>query len=209
MNKKSKNYNQAGLTLMEILVSLGVFLLINALVWMFVKQSYFFQSFVFEQTTSINEAQRGVETMVKEIREAVPGDTGAYPIEKADKFELIFFSDYDRDTAVEKVRYYLAGSDFIKGITESSGVPLQYLPQNEVATILSRYVRNSEDEPVFTYFNGDYPGDTEHNPLATPTDPAALKLIHVHLEINAIPDKAPKEFNLESDVQVRNLKDNL
>jgi Tfp pilus assembly protein PilW len=209
MNKKNQNYNQIGLTLMEILVSLGIFLLINALIWMFVKQSYFFQSFVFEQTTSINEAQRGVETMIKEIREAVPGDTGAYPIEKADKFELIFFSDYDRDVSVERIRYYLNGSDFIKAVTEASGTPLQYLPQNEVATILSRYVRNTGEEPVFAYFNGDYPNDTEHNPLTTPADPVVLKLIHVHLEINAIPDKAPKEFNLESDVQVRNLKDNL
>lgn len=201
--------NQSGLTLMEILVSLGIFLLINVLVWVFVKQSYFFQSFAFEQATSISEAQRGVETMVKEIREAMPADTGAYPIEKADEFELIFFSDYDRDISVERVRYYLNGSDFIKAVTEGSGTPLQYLPQNEVSTILSRYVRNGEDEPVFTYYNGDYPNDSENNPLATPADPMVLKLIHVHLKINAIPDRAPKEFILDSDVQVRNLKDNL
>ncbi|HRY63085.1 MAG TPA: hypothetical protein P5267_00545, partial [Patescibacteria group bacterium] len=162
-----------------------------------------------EQSTSINEAQRGVETMVKEIREAMPADTGAYPIEKADKFELIFFCDYDRDVSVERVRYYLDGSDFIKGVTEASGSPLQYLPQNETTVILSRYVRNTPEEPVFTYYNGDYPGDIENNPLTAPADPATLKLIHVRLHINAIPEKAPKSFILESDVQVRNLKDNL
>ena len=201
--------NRDGLSLMEILVSLGIFLFITTLVWMFVKQSYFFQSFTFEQTTSINEAQRGVETLVKEIREAMPADTGAFPIENADKFEVVFYSDYDRDVAVEKVRYYLSGSDFIKGVTEPTGVPLQYLPQNEATKVLSRYVRNTQEEPVFTYYDGDYSGDPEDTALTTPADPLALRLVHIHLKINAIPDKAPKEYILESDVQIRNLKDNL
>ncbi len=176
---------------------------------MFIKQSYFFQSFTFEQTTSINEAQRGVETLVKEAREAMPADSGAFPIEKADKFELIFFSDYDRDVSVERVRYYLDGSDFIKGVTEPTGTPLQYLPANEITRILSIYVRNTQSEPIFTYYDGDYAGDPEDEPLATPADPLALRLIHIHLKINAIPEKAPKEYILDSDVQIRNLKDNL
>jgi len=206
--KKIKD-NHFGLTLVEILVALGIFLVITTLVWTFVKQSYFFQSFALEQTTSINEAQRGVETMVKELREAMPADTGAYPIEKADNFEMIFYSDYDGDNSVEKVRYYLDGSDFIKGVTEPTGVPLQYLSQNENIVILSRYVRNTQEEPVFVYYNGDYPGDTENNPLTTPAEPTVLKLVHVYLKINAIPEKAPKAFLLESDVQIRNLKDNL
>ena len=207
--KKKNFYGQAGLTLVEILVSVGIFLIITTLVWLFIKQSYFFQSFALEQTTSINEAQRGVETIVKELREAAPADTGAYAIERADNFELIFFSDYDRDIAVEWVRYFLVGSDFKKGVTEASGTSSQYLPQNEGVTVLSRYVRNTQTEPVFTYYNGDYPGDAENNPLAVPADPLALKLVHIHLKINAIPDKAPKEFDLASDVQIRNLKDNL
>src|SRR3989339_808737 len=112
--KKKNFYGQAGLTLVEILVSVGIFLIITTLVWLFIKQSYFFQSFALEQTTSINEAQRGVETIVKELREAAPADTGAYAIERADNFELIFFSDYDRDIAVERVRYFLVGSEIKK-----------------------------------------------------------------------------------------------
>jgi len=206
--EKIKN-NKDGLTLVEVLVSLGIFLFITTLVWMFVKQGYFFQSFTFEQTTSINEAQRGVETLVKEVREAMPADTGAFPIEKADKFELIFFCDYDRDTTVERVRYYLSGSDFIKGVIEPTGSPAQYLSQNEKTTILSKYVRNSQDEPVFIYYDGDYAGDPEDTSLTTPAEPLALRMVHISLEINAIPDKAPKEYILESDVQIRNLKDNL
>ena len=103
----------------------------------------------------------------------------------------------------------MSGSEFIKGVIEPTGVPLQYLSQNEVSTVLSKYVRNTQDEPVFTYYDGDYSGDPEDVSLTTPADPLALRLIHIHLKINAIPEQAPKEYILESDVQIRNLKDNL
>jgi hypothetical protein len=205
---KNKKDNK-GLTLMEILVTLGIFLLVIVLIWLFIKQSYSVQGFAFGQVTAISEAQRGVETMVKEIREALPADTGAFAIDSADDFQFVFYADYDRDVAVEKVRYYLDGSNFVKAVTEASGSPLSYLPQNEVPTIISRYVRNTETEPLFTYYDGEYAGREEDEPLATPADVMALKLIHVHLKINVEPKEAPTDFHLESDVQIRNLKDNL
>lgn len=201
--------NQKGLSLMEILVTLGIFLLVIILIWLFIKQSYSVQSFSFGQTTAITEAQRGVETLVKEAREALPADTGAYALAKADDFEFIFYADYDRDVAVERVRYYLVGSNFIKAVIEASGNPLQYLPGNEVATVISQYVRNAADEPVFTYYDGNYSGQESDVALTTPANPLELKLVHINLRINVEPDKAPVDYILESDVQIRNLKDNL
>jgi len=203
------NKNQTGLSLMEILVTLGIFLFVIILVWLFIKQSYSVQSFSFGQTTAIAEAQRGVETLVKEAREALPGDTGAYALVSADDFEFIFYADYDRDVAVERVRYYLAGSDFTKGVTEASGSPLQYLPSNEVATVISQYVRNEANEPVFTYYDGNYSGKEGDVALTAPANPLEVKLVHINLKINVEPDKAPMDYILESDVQIRNLKDNL
>ena len=152
MFKLRNNYK--GLSLMEIMVALGIFLLVIVMIWMFIKQSYSVQSFVFGQSTAIAEAQRGVETLVKEAREALPGDTGDYALESADDFEFIFYADYDRDVAVEKVRYFLAGSDFSKGVTEATGNPLEYLVENEEVTVISKYVRNEAVEPVFIYYDG-------------------------------------------------------
>lgn len=200
---------QQGLTLVEILVALGIFLFVIVMVWLFVKQSYSVQTFSFGQATAISEARRGVETMVKEAREALTSDTGAYSIASADDFEFIFYADYDRDNAVEKVRYFLTGSDFIKGVTEASGDPLQYLPQNEVTTVISRYVRNKASEAVFSYYDGSYSGKDTDIPLTTPANPLEVKLVHIFLKINMDPNKAPVDFDLESDVQIRNLKDNL
>ena len=209
INMILKHENQKGLSLVEILVTLGIFLFVIVLVWLFIKQSYNVQSFAFGQTTAITEAQRGVETLVKEAREALPGDTGAYSLVKADDFEFIFYADYDRDAAVERVRYYLAGSDFTKAVTEASGNPLQYLPGNEAATVISKYVRNEANEPVFTYYDGNYSGQESDLALTTPANPLELKLVHINLKINVEPDKAPVDYTLESDAQIRNLKDNL
>ncbi len=200
---------ESGLTLIEVLIASSIFLFIIMIMWLFVKQSYKMQSFTFGQSMAISEARRGVETLVKEAREALPSDTGAYMIEKADDNEFIFYADYDRDSAVEKVRYFLSGSDFCKGVTEASGSPLEYLSQNEVVTIISKYVRNATGEPVFTYYDGDYSGNPSDVPLVTPADVLALKLVHINLRINMEPDKAPVDYYLESDVQIRNLKDNL
>lgn len=204
-----KLFGQAGLSLMEIMVAIGVFLLIAVMIWLFVKQSYSVQSFAFGQVTAIAEAQRGVETMVKEVREALPGDTGAYPLVGADDFEFVLFADYDRDIAVEKVRYYLSGSNFIKAVTEASGNPLQYLPANEQTTIISQYVRNTASEPVFIYYDGSYSGKESDVPLTTPADVNSIKLVHINLKINVITDQAPTDYFLASDVQIRNLKENL
>jgi len=199
MNTKT---NQKAMTLIEILVALGIFLLATTMMWLYITNSYKIQNFSFEQSSAIEEARRGVETMTKELREALPGDNGSYPIQLAEDDELIFFADFDRDSQIEKVHYWLEGSDFKKGVTEASGTPLEYSADDEIVTTLSRYVRNA-DGKVFTYRDGDY------NELSTPSDPDSVKLVHLFLKINVTPDRAPLDFDLESDVSIRNLKENL
>ncbi len=193
---------QFGFTLIEIMTAIGIFILASTILWSFIVNSYKVQNFSMEQADAITEAQRGVETLVKELREALPGDNGAYPVELADAQNIIFYADFDRDNAIEKVHYWLTGSDLKKGVTEPSGSPLTYNPANEQVKTISRYVRNNSI-PVFIYRDGDYAS------LATPADPDAVKLVHIYLKINVVPTRAPMNYDLESDVVLRNLKDNL
>ncbi len=206
--KRAVNDNRA-MTLIEVLVAAAIFSVLAGMIWVFFKQSYSAQQFTIAQSMAISEAQRGVETLVREAREALPADTGAYPIEKADDFEFIFYTDYDRDSAVERVRYFLNGSNFYKGVIEPSGSPLTYPADSEQVTILSRYVRNTASQPVFTYYDGDYAGRSTDTPLSTPANVSQVRLVHINLRINVEPDKAPVDYYLESDAQIRNLKDNL
>ena len=200
--KKQDDIGIYGFTIIEVLVALGVFVIAILIITAFIINSYKLQNFTYEQSTAISEARRGIETMVKELRETLPGDTGAYPIELAETQEIIFYADFDRDDAIEKVHYWLDGSDFKKGVIEASGNPLTYNPANEQVETISRYVRNYEDA-IFIYRDSDYIA------LNTPADPNEVKLINVYLKINMFENRAPMDYELESDVALRNLKENL
>ena len=200
--KKQDDIGIYGFTIIEVLVALGVFVIAILIITAFIINSYKLQNFTYEQSTAISEARRGIETMVKELRETLPGDTGAYPIELAETQEIIFYADFDRDDAIEKVHYWLDGSDFKKGVIEAGGNPLTYNPANEQVETISRYVRNYEDA-IFIYRDRDY------ITLNTPADPNEVKLINVYLKINMFENRAPMDYELESDVALRNLKENL
>ena len=111
--------NTKGITLMEVILAVAIFVLATFMIAIFIIQNFQAQNFSMEQSLAIGEARRGVETMVKELRETLPGDTGAYPIESANDQQLIFYADYDRDDAIEKVRYWLDDTEFKKGVIEA------------------------------------------------------------------------------------------
>ena len=198
-----------GFTLVESIMVVAIFSIVMLLVTEFVIQGYYSYRYNFEQIEAITQARRGVETAVREIREAKPGDDGSYPLELADDNQLIFYSDIDADGETERVRYFLDGSTFKKGIIKPSGSPVSYPTDQEQIKIVAKYINNPPDVPIFTYYNGRWPQDTTNNPLPTATRLIETKLIHFHLIINVNPTRAPNNFNLESDVQIRNLKTNL
>ncbi len=97
-----------GFTLIEVLVAVFVFTLAMVAVAGFIVLSYQIHGYNFEESVAIDEARRGIETMLKEIRAANTGDNGAYPIERADDKQFIFYGDIDDDGATERVRYFLS-----------------------------------------------------------------------------------------------------
>jgi len=97
-------------TLIETLVTIFVFILAMGAVTAFIVFGYKTHGFTKEQAIAIEEAQKGVEKMVKEIREAREGEDGSFPIEKADDKEFIFYSDIDDDGQTERVRYFLGNT---------------------------------------------------------------------------------------------------
>ena len=197
-----------GFTLFETLLTISLVGLLMGAIGTAIITFYRAQDYSFEQAIAINEARKGIKTMVQEIREARDGENGAYIIEQADDHEFVFFSDIDNDNRAERVRYFLDGSNFTKGVTQAAGLPLVYATSTEDQAIVSQYVRNGTTS-IFAYYNGDWPGDQVANPLPTPTRLLDTKLMEVTLEINVDPARAPDTFSLRSNVQVRNLKTNL
>jgi len=93
-------------TLIETLVAIVVFSLILGALSALVVVGYRNYNYIWQQSLAIGEARRGIEIMIKEIREAKMGDDGSYPIVLAEDKEFIFFSDIDKDGETERVRYF-------------------------------------------------------------------------------------------------------
>ncbi len=190
-----------GFTLIETVITIFIFTLGLGGVAALVVNLYKSYNYAFQQSLAISEARRGLEAMVKEIREAKPGDNGAYIIEKADDYEFIFYGDIDRDLATERVRYFIEGTTFKKGVIEPQGTPKRYPLSSEKISVLTSYVRNMP--PIFRYFDGS------GNELPAPSRLKDTKLMKVYLVVNINPNQPPNDFTLESSTQLRNLKTNL
>jgi len=194
--------------LLEAVVVISIFTTASVVVTSVIIQGLRVNSFANEQNEALNNARRGVEFMIKEIREASTSENGSFPISAADAQELIFYSDLDIDQETERIRYFLDGTDLKKGVIEPVGVPGTYPSGNEVISILSEYVRNGAD-PIFYYYNEDWPADQVSNPLTQPVEVDDIKFVKTYLKINIDPTKAPNPAELESSTTIRNLKDNL
>jgi len=157
---------------------------------------------------SVNEANASVSSLVAELRTARYGENGAYPLGKADAQEIIFYVDSDFDGEVERLRYYLSGETFYRGVTDPTGFPVTYPSGEEKVKEISTVVRNGSD-PVFIYFNSDYPIDTVNNPLSYPASPVNVKLIKISLILNSESGSQTGDYTLENFTQIRMLKDNL
>ncbi|MBU4480011.1 prepilin-type N-terminal cleavage/methylation domain-containing protein [Patescibacteria group bacterium] len=202
-NKLNKKTN-GGLTLIEVVVSVSIFSIIVVVLFSSIIYFYKVNRYSLDQAFAIESARRGVEFMVRDIREAVYSDEGSYPIISASENSFYFYSDIDRDNNVERVRYFLDGSDFKKGLTEPLGSPLSYHDTDEVISVVSDNIMNSEESSdVFQYFNQD---GVEITDLSSIVD---ISFIKVNLIVNVDVNRQPGNFVLLSGVTLRNLKTNL
>ena len=200
--------NCGGFTLLEVVISLGIVMaIIGAFVTIqvLVNQSF---KFTFNTSVTVEHANSVTQKMIRAIRTAQASDNGAYALEVLDDQEIVFYADIDNDLQTERVRYFLDGTEIKQGIIEPTGFPVTYPTEFEAERILTELVQNGAD-PIFYYYNGDWPTDTTNNPLAPAVRFSDTQFVQISLRINADPDRKTQEFTLAPFVQVRNLKDNL
>lgn len=205
---QSITQKQAGMTLVEIMVGMGILAFLTAAV--IALQTLIAQSEEFSVKTvfTTENANTAVQSMIAQLRTARPSEAGAYPLEEATDQQIIFYSNADTDTDVERVRYFLQGTDLVKGVIDPEGFPVTYPADNEATRIIAEFIQNAGD-PLFFYYNQDWPTDTTNNPLPTPADLSQVKLVRVFVRVNADPSEPEGELTLESSAQIRSLKENL
>ena len=146
---------------------------------------------------AIEQARDAIDVMITEIRSASSSEQGAYALLITEEQNFIYYSDIDGDGKTEKVRYFLEESELKKVVTEP-GVLMDYSGTAATSTIAS-YMNNQESS-IFIYY------DSSYSEVSTIND---IRLVNIQLKINVTPEIAPNDYWARTDVNLRNLKDNL
>lgn len=192
-----------GFTLIEMLVVLAIFVIVLGALVASIRFFYRANTHALEQSFAINSARKGIEQMVRDIREASFSDEGSYPVISMSTSTFSFYSDVDSDIFIEKIRYFLDGTELKRGITNSSGDPLTYDDNDEVVSVISDNVRNNAESMVlFSYYNAS------GTPIASTASTTAVRYVVSDLMINVNPSRLPNDFTLRSSATLRNVRDN-
>jgi len=197
------------MTLIEVLVAIAIMLIGTGGFTLLFLRTWDTNKFVMEEGLASAAASRATNQVIIALRGIRQAENGDYPIEFADDFNLTVYNDIDNDGVVERVHYFLdQANDQMKiGITEPnlSTLPVSYPTSDGSVTVMTNFVVNESSNPVFLYYNDDYPGDTVNNPLPSPASVGNIQLVKVHFLVNIDPVHAPNNINIESFVDLRNL----
>ncbi len=195
---------ERGFTFVEMLVTTAILTLISGAIVGSILMLYKGNRFAMEQAIAVENARRGVEQMVRDIREASYSDGGAYPVVSIGSTTIAIYTDLDRDDDVELVRFALATTTFTKRVTNPTGTPATYNEANGTVTSLSSHVRNTEQGiPIFEFY------DANGIEITSYTNVTPVAFVKVSLVVNVNPETLPNEYVLRSSATIRNLKVNL
>ncbi|PIR96030.1 MAG: hypothetical protein COT92_03265 [Candidatus Doudnabacteria bacterium CG10_big_fil_rev_8_21_14_0_10_42_18] len=201
--------NQEGFTLPEMAVALfGFSLIIVGLVALF---SNIF-SISFRQGTLLegsDQARKLAFGIVGELRNAETSSTGSYSLGAAGENEIIFYSNIDADSEIERLRYFASGGKLYRGVINPSGSPLAYNLSNESVSTALNGLANGSTTPVFYFYDGDYDG-ISGTPLTAPINLTRVKFVSVQLQIkNEAGVENQNFYTVTASGAIRNLKENL
>jgi type II secretory pathway component PulJ len=189
-----------GLTFIEMIVTLSMFVLIMTVITNSILFFYRANSSSLEQAIQVETARRGIELFVRDAREATYGDNGAFPLQAIATSSMTFYSDTDTDGAIERIRYSLSEKTLYRNVTEPTGSPATYTGGG-VTTTVSDYVRNfDEDTSVFRYYNAS---STE---VAVSGSVSSIVSVTIKLVVDIVQKHTPGTYTLTESATIRNLR---
>lgn len=188
-----------GFTIVETLVWIAVFTaamlaIVSALLYFYRANSY-----AIEQATATASAQRGLEQMMRTIREGAYSSQGAFPIVSIAANDFVFYADIDDDALIERVHYYINETDLMRGVVEATGNPPDYTGA-EAVSVVADYVRNiAQGLTTFRYY------DEIGSEITNYTNWTAVRFVKVTLAVNVNLVTLPNQLTLNSSAAIRNL----
>ncbi len=201
--KKAKGCQSlgAGFTLFEILIAMAILSGIVLAISSFGLDIFDFSIFLGENITSQQELQLTLRVMIPEIRTMAPSANGAYPIQTVSQNTIIFYSDIDADGVTERIRYFLDGNVFKKGVIKATGNPLAYSGTESIREVVHNVYPFAGN--IFAYYGSNYSGTQAE--LGFPVNIPSVRLIKTNLTVDPNPLDTSSRVGFYSEVNIRNL----
>lgn len=185
--------------MIETVVWIAVF--VSAMLAIVSALLYFYHtnSYAIEQATATASAQHGLEQIVRTIREAAYSSQGAFPIVSISENDFVFYADVDDDSLIERVHYYISGTNLMRGVLKATGNPPDYTG-SETSSVVADYVRNIE-QGITTFHYYDELGSE----ITNYANWTSVRFVQVALAVNVTVGTLPNQFTLNSSAAIRNL----
>lgn len=201
--------NQHGFTLIEMVVSLGIFTILSLGVIGLVGFMFTGSNQQANLITDNDQGRRMAFGIIGELRNATTSATGAYSLDTVSDQQLIFYSNVDNDNNIERVRYYLSNGKMYRGVVDPTGSPPVYNTGNETSKVVQNNVANGASIPLFYYYDDTY-DDTMDNFMAQPVNVTNVKFIKLNVRIyNKAGVTKTAYYTVSAGAAIRNLKTNL
>lgn len=200
-----KTCHHRGFTLIEVLVALAVFGIVSVGASWILITSLRSNTVLWEQLETQNHGRRVLQEVVDMVRRAEDSSIGSYSIAAASSTEFIFYANIDDDASRERIRLFLDGELFRRGVIHPTGTPLSYDTTEDIVTLADAVKNIEEGTDTFLYYDASYTG-TEAA-LAQPVTTTDIRAVRVQLELEEDPTKTPVPLFVDTLVQIRNLKD--
>jgi len=194
------------MSFVEMIIVLTIFSILMIALGNSIATLYRTNAYTIAQSYQVFNARRGIESMVRDIREMTFADDGAFPLARMEDHLIGFYSDIDRDDSVEYVEYELATSTILtKRVYDATGgTPAYNTTVADETLILSEFVQNIIDATsTFMYF------DTTGTLATATTSVTDIRFIRVQSIVNIDPVRDPGQFMLRSSASLRNIIDNI
>lgn len=188
-----------GLSLIEALVWIAMFTAAMIAIVTSVLAFYRTSNFALQEATAITAAQRALDVMVRQIREASYASNGAYPIVSMATSSFAFYAEIDGDSGIERIRYYLDNRNLVRGVIEPTGDPASYAAAEATSSIAENVRNSTEGINLFSYTDKNGAAVSNFSLIGEP------RFVTINISVDIDPNRTPTTTKLRSSAAIRNL----
>lgn len=200
--------SQSGFTIIEVIVTIAIFTVLSLGIIGLFTDLFRNSSRQGISIANADQTRKLCNRISQELRNAVSGTNGAYALGTANAQELMFYSNVDGGTDIERVRYYLSAGKLYRGIVKQSGSPAGYTG-TETSQVMQTDVANNGSTPLFYYYNDTYDDNTD-SALSQPVNVAQVTYVKLNIEVYKKTDpNSTGKYTVTAGTTLRSLKANL